>query len=195
MENNVQFDELRNQIAVLKKKLDDQEIVNDRLLRQTMKTKVDKIINVVEIKTIGCGIVAILLCPALYEFSGLSLPFCVATCLMMIFCIVGTRYIHRPLHKTDLMSADMATVATILERFRRQYDFWLHYITPTLLIPWVSWACYEFAEANGLDVLSKDGIMFCMPLLLGGIIGTAIGYRMHRKAVNTAKSIIEQIEE
>ena len=36
---DMNFNEMRQQMAVLKEQLDKQEIVNDRLIRETMKTK------------------------------------------------------------------------------------------------------------------------------------------------------------
>ena len=195
MEENNELNELRNQIAVLKQKLDNQEIVGERMLHKTMQTSVDNVIKVVEIKAVACGIFSMLLFPALHFIIGLRLPICIFTSLMMLFCIVATVYTNHPMHKTDLMSADLKTVAKEMALFKRRSDLWLRYVAPTLLIPWLAWFWYEYCLMNGTELFSKYSIILAASILLGAIIGGAIGYAWHRKAVNTAQSIIDQIEE
>lgn len=194
MEENTTIEELRNQIALLKQKLDNQEIVNDRMLRMTMQTKVNTIIHRMERRSIASAVFVILMFPVMYFFIGFHLVFCIFTSLMMLFCISATLYMHRPMHKTDFMSADLATVAYEMTRLKRRYKNWLHYVTPTLLFPWLLWGCYEYCQVNHVDPLSKEGFMIYFPLLVGSAIGGVIGYTWHRKAVNTAESIIHQIE-
>lgn len=195
MEENKNIEELRNQIAILKQKLDNQEIVSDRMLRHTMQTTVDNVINIVEIKTIACGVFAMIIFPFLHFFVGLGLVFCIFTSLMMLFCIAATLYIHHPIRKTDFMSADLATVAYEMARFKKHYNDWLHYVTPTLLIPWLIWVCYEYCKALNIDPFSEYSLYICAPLLIGGVAGGILGYSWHRKAVDSADSIIRQIEE
>ena len=190
----INIDEMRNQIAILKNKLNEQEIVSDRLLRETMKTKV-KTLNSLEYRSLVCGFVAMLMYLPMHYLVGLSWPFCITTSAMMLFCVIATHYIYHPLNKTDLMSDDMATVAQIMARFRRQNTFWIRYITPTLIIPWLLWAVYEFAQANGVDLFSPLGAIVALPLLIGAVIGGIIGFAWHRKAQSTALDIIKQIEE
>lgn len=195
MEEKFEIEELRNQIAVLKRKLDNQEIVSDRMLRHTMQTTVDNVINRVEMKTIACGVFVLLMFPVMHFYIGFGLAFCIFTSLMMLFCIGATVYFHHPIHRTDLMSADLATVAHEMARFKRRYNNWLHFVTPTLLIPWLAWASYEFCLASNVEPFSKLGFITSLPLFMGSLIGGIIGYRWHRKAVNSAESIIRQIEE
>lgn len=184
--------EMRNQIAILKNKLNKQEIVSERLLAETMKTKVNTINNV-ERFSIICAVFCLAAYPVLRYYIGFSWPFVLATCVMMIFCISATRYIHRPLHDAKLMTSDVATVARVMARFKRQYDNWLRYVTPSLLIPWLLWASYEYTELMGLE--GTERYFTPLPLLIGAAIGGFIGYRQHRKAVQTAEEIIHQIEE
>lgn len=197
MTNNMEtinIEEMRNQIAILKNKLNEQEIVSDRLLRETMKTKV-KTLNSLEYRSLACAVVAMFLFIPMHYDTNMSWAFCISTAIMMLFCFIATLYIYHPINKTDLMSADMATVAQIMARFRRQNSFWIRYITPTLIIPWLLWAVYEFAQANGVDLFSPLGAIVTLPLLIGAVIGGIIGFAWHRKAQSTALDIIKQIEE
>lgn len=192
--DTIELDEMRNQIAILKKKLSEQEIVSDRLLRDTMKNKI-KTLNNLENRSLACAILSFLLYLPMHYITNLSWAFCIATCLMMLFCFAATLYIYHPINKTDLMSADMTTVAQIMARFRRQNTFWIRYVTPTLIIPWLLWACYDYAQTQGIELFSRLGAVLVLPLIIGAIIGGIIGFSWHRKAQSTALDIIKQIEE
>ena len=195
MENNNELNELRNQIAVIKQKLDNQEIVSDRMLRQAMQTRVKNGINNVETRSIIAGIIALIFVPYMFAVIGCSLPYCAFTVLMLLFSIGATLYFNRPIRQTDLMSADLKTVAEVMARFKRRHDMWLHYVAPTLIIPWLVWTYIEFCHGSNIDPLSHTAIAIGMCLLIGAIVGGIIGYLLHRKAVNTAQSIIDQIDE
>lgn len=186
------FDEMRNQITLLKQKLDHQEIVNDHLLRETMRNRMGTI-NFTKIKSYICAGMCIVLYPLLSVTGTFSNAFVITTCIMMLFCAFGTYYVHRPVDRMNLMTEDLASVAKVMAKFRKQYDQWLHYVTPALIIPWLSWAMYEFAWKNAPEGVNHW--LFALPLLVGAAIGMVIGYAWHRKAVNAADNIIKQIEE
>ena len=93
---------------------------------------------------------------------------------MMLFCAFGTYYVHRPVDRMNLMTEDLASVAKVMAKFRKQYDQWLHYVTPALIIPWLSWAMYEFAWKNAPEGVNHW--LFALPLLVGAAIGMVIGY-------------------
>ena len=184
---DMEFEEMHQQIAILKDKVDKQDIVNDKLLRETMKIRAKAINYTSWVSYIGAGL-CILLYPLLM-WAGLFSPALTAfTCAMMLFCIVSTYLIHRPVNRTDLMTADLTTVRGVMAKFKKQYDFWLHYVTPTLLIPWLTWAIYDYAWVNAPEGVAPWKL--ALPLLVGAAIGGVIGYMYHRKAVKAAKDII-----
>lgn len=186
------FDEMRNQIALLKQKLDHQEIVNDHLLREAMCGRMGAI-NWTKYKSYICAVLCLGLYPLLLSTGVFSEIFVFVTCAMMLFCAFGTYYVHRPVDRMNLMTEDLATVAKVMAKFRKQYNQWLHYIAPTLMIPWLSWAVYEFAWKNAPEGVNHW--MLATPLLIGAAVGVLIGYRWHCKSVDAADNIIRQIEE
>ena len=186
------FDEMRNQITLLKQKLDHEEIVNDHLLRETMRSGKGAI-NITKRLSYFCAFASIFIYLMLSGTGTFSLAFIIATCIMMLFCAVATHYVHRPVDRMNLMTEDLATVARVMAKFRKQYDQWLHYVTPALLIPWFCWAVYEFAWKNAPEGVNHW--MMALPLLIGAAIGLFIGYYFHCKAVDAADNIIKQIEE
>lgn len=186
------FEEMRNQFAILKEQLQKQEIVSDRLLRETMKTR-SNTISYTKRVGIGAAIFSLIIYPYCYYTHMWSLSFTIITCLMMLFCVAATFYIHRPVEKLNFMTDDFSTVARVMAKFKKQYDDWLHYMAPILIIPWLAWACYEFAWQYAPEGINPW--FMCLPIIVGAAIGGLVGYLFHRKAVNAAQNIIDEIEE
>jgi hypothetical protein len=69
--NETQFEDMRNQLGTLKKKLDEQEIVNDRLIRRSMKQEANKISRRYNIIMAVC----ILMIPYTYVVFTMKLGF------------------------------------------------------------------------------------------------------------------------
>ena len=186
------FEEMRNQFAILKEQLKNQEIVSDHLLRDTMKSKKSKI-NSTKRMCYACVVIALVLTPFNYYIHAWGLAFSIVTCLMMLFCAAATYYIHKPVDDLNFMRDDFSTVARVMAKFKKQYDQWLYYVSPVILIPWLGWAFYDYGWKHAPEGVSP--LWMCMPLVIGGIIGGAVGLYYHFKAVNAAQDIIAQIEE
>ena len=186
------FDEMRQQMAALKEQLNKQEIVNDHLIREIMKVK-NKDISKTKNVCFIAAIIAFLTFPFNTFTHAWSWTFTAVTGAMLIFCTIATIYIHRPVDKLNYMTSDLATVARVMTKFKKQYDQWLYYVTPVICIPWISWAFYEYAWKRAPEGVSPW--FMCIPLVIGLIIGLIIGLYFHFKAVNAAQDIIDQIDE
>ena len=185
------FEDLRNQFAILKEQLNKQEIVNDRLLRETMKAK-KKDINSNKNLEYGCVLIGLVVLPLNWYLHTWSLPFTIATLLLLIVCAAATHFIHRPVDRLNFLKDDFATVARVMAKFKKQYDRWLYYVTPVILTPWIAWACYDFAWKRAPEGVSPWAM--CIPIIVAGLIGLAIGLFYHFKAVNAAQDIIDEME-
>ena len=184
------FEEMRNQFAILKDQLNKQEIVSDHLLRTTMKRR-NRDISSTKRMIYGCAVFCLFFYPLNCLTHAWSTAFTIFTCLMILFCAAATWYIHKPVEKLDFMRDDFATVANVMAKFKKQYDNWLHYVTPALIIPLLIWACYEFAWKNAPEGINP--ILPCVLLIVGATVGGLIGYHYHRKAVNAAQDILDEI--
>ena len=186
------FNEMRQQMVALKEQLNKQEIISDHLLRETMKAKRSNI-NSTKRMCYACAVIALVMTPLNIYTHTWGLAFSIATCLMMIGCTVATYYVHKPVDNLNFMTDDFATVARVMSKFKKRYDMWLYYVTPILLIFWLPWACYDFAWKHAPEGINPWSML--IPILIGVLIGGAVGIYYHFKAVNAAQDILKQIEE
>ena len=184
------FEEMRNQFAILKEQLTKQEIVSDRLFRETMKAKNKDINFVKKFGYWGVPIVILLYLP-LYINHLTSLAFFIVLCLMLVASTISIYYIHKPVDKLNLMEDDLATVARVMAKFKKQKTQMLYANFP-IFIPWAVWACYEIAWKHG--PVGINPWILTASMVFGGIIGGIIGIRIERKAMNAAQDIIDEIE-
>lgn len=182
------FEEMRNQFAILKEQLDKQEIVSDRLLRETMKAKSNGIRNVKFSSYLWCSL-GLIFIPILYFTHMTSLVFIIATYLMVVVAIVSTYYLHKPIDKLNFMKDDIATIAHVMAEYRKQYTQKDLIIALLVFILWYIWFCYEIWKH-----LQTDSWVYIFLTLFGGIQGGISGYKDYRKAKNAAQEIIDDIE-
>ena len=186
------FEEMRQQMAILKEHLAQQEIVSGQQVREIMKVKTGDI-KKIKNSTIGAAVACLFMLPLTAVTHMWSWAFAIATAIMMVFCVLATDYIHRPVEKLNLMTDDLASVARVMAKFKKQYNDWLRYVAPALLLPWLIWACYEIAWKHAPAEINPWLII--LPMILSVAIGGLIGFRNHTKAVNAAQDIMNQIEE
>lgn len=184
--------EMREQLATLKKQLDTQEIINDRLLKEAMSGKLSRING----QAIWIGVICLIMMPLGYlnfQRIGHSTAFCVATSALFFICFVAMFLSHYRLRKRDIYSGDLITVYTEVARMRKIYKSW-HYWSIPMLIVWFGWMEYEIY----LNMAQEDFTLLLTiscSAIFGGVIGGIIGLRIHKRTLRTAEDLLRQIEE
>lgn len=184
--------EMREQLATLKKQLDTQEIINDRLLKEAMSGKLSRING----QAIWIGVICLIMMPLGYlnfQRIGHSTAFCVATSALFFICFVAMFLSHYRLRKRDIYSGDLVTVYTEVTRMRKIYKSW-HYWSIPMLIVWFGWMEYEVY----LNMAQEDFTLLLTiscSAIFGGLIGGIIGLRIHKRTLRTAEDLLRQIEE
>ena len=190
--NNFEMDEMRQQMETLKKKLGQQEIVNDRLMRRSMKSTANKIIQRHNIVMA----VGLLMIPfGYYSFvmiSGFSIPFWIVTCLFMILCAAATYYVGFDLRDSRLMQGKLLEVRRKVARAKKLENQWL-FISIPLLILWLAWFVYEAMLQNSDEIRRGYGLL--VGGAIGGVIGLICGFSLHFKTQRQYQEIIDQIED
>ena len=189
---NFELENMRQQMETLKKKLDHQEIVNDRLMRRSMKSTANKIIQRHNIVMA----VGLLMIPFGYlsfvMMSGFSIPFWIVTCLFMILCAAATYYVGFDLRDSRLMQGKLLEVRRKVARAKKLENQWL-FISIPLLILWLAWFVYEAMLQNVDGNRSGYGLM--VGGAIGGVIGLICGFSLHFKTQRQYQEIIDQIED
>ena len=187
---DTQLEEMRQQMLTLKKKLEKQEIVNDRLIRRSMKNTAGNIRRTY-LMTIA---VSILMVPygywAFVTLSHFSVAFWIGTSIFMLVCGGATLYNRRNLSDARLMTNNLIDVRRRMACAKKFDSDWLFFSTPAVIL-WLSWFMYEVYKQNH-DLLSH-------PLFwagcIGGTIGVVVGLSIHFKTQRQYQKIISQIED
>mgnify|MGYP003311373895 CR=1 FL=1 len=184
--------EMREQLATLKKQLDTQEIINDRLIKEAMSSKLSSINR----SAVWICVVCLIMIPLGYlnfQRLGHSTAFCIATSALFLICFVAIFLSHYRLRKSDIRNGNLITTYTEVARMRKIYKNW-HYFSIPIVVVWFGWWEYEIyqnmahEDLTMMFIISGSGIF-------GAIIGGIIGLRIHKRTLRTAEDLLHQIEE
>ena len=179
---------MREQIALLKDKLEHENIINDRLLREAMRGKIG-IIRQNAIYEYISVIITFAFFPTVFIHLGFSWWLVAFTLLMVGFSGVMTAIQHRHMNTLD-ESEDLLTVARYARNLKQAYVDWLKWAI-VMVIFWFSWLITEcFIRIPD----RKMGIVLAIGCVVGLIIGAGIGQSMRRKVIKTCEEIVRQIE-
>lgn len=187
---NFELENMRLQLNTLKNKLNQQEIVNDRLIRHSMKRTAGNIKRTY----IGLIFLSVLMVPYGYwvfvVLSNFSIAFWIATSIFMLVCGGATYYNKRNLSDSNLMNNNLMEVGRRMARAKKFDADWLIIGIPGIIL-WLAWFFYEVYKQN------HDLLMH--PLFwagcIGGVIGAIIGFSIHFKTQRQYQNIIEQIDD
>ena len=185
-----ELQEMRVQLAALKEKLNKQEVVNDRLIRDVLSQKM-KVINKNGWISGLCGLFVITFGNFVFYQMGLSTWFLIGTAAMMIFCVATTWISHSWINSNEIANGDLLQVAKQAQRLQRVYKNWKYIALPMILV-WATWLGLEYA-AEVKDTAMVIGMM--SGGVIGGLVGGIIGFRQNKKVINELDEMIRHIEE
>ena len=190
MNNDFELEDMRQQMTTLKNKLNEQEIVNDRLVRRSMRNEVSNITYRYNIIIA----ISVLMVPYGYwcfvVLSHLSITFWIATSIFMLICGGATFYNSRKISNSGLLSQNLVEARKKVASAKKFEVDWLKFGIPAVCI-WLCWFFYELYQKNN-DALT-EGLFIggC----IGGLIGAICGIRIHLKTQRQYQEIIDQIED
>lgn len=183
-----ELEEMKQQMALLKKKLEQQKIVNENVLRSAMKKKfygLNKRVRVIFIM----GIFVAIWAPGNFTLLGFSPLFCAATAVMLLFSAFKTFQYHRKLWRLNFSQSNLIELSEQLTLLRKRYKEW-YKIAWTMLIPWFIWIIYE-----GYKLYGEESVWFLGGSAVGVIIGGLIGTRINNNIIRQTDELLEQIDE
>lgn len=191
MERYNEFEEMKAQLALLNKKLEQETIVNERLIRRSMKEKASSLRR----KAIIESIISLIMIPyfiwVMPQLIGLSTGFCLFVCFMLALALGYNYYIHSHFRPDEFVYGDLIKAKKDTLMLKKFYANWLKFIGIPFIIVFLGWFAFEIKQHfQGEELQSILGGM-AIGLVLGVIIGT---YR-YLKTQRMADDILTQIEE
>ena len=186
--NTYELEEMKQQMLLLKKKLEQQKIVNDKMLRSAMKKKLYGLNKKARIMFI-IGIFVAIGAPGYFTLIGFTPLFCAATALMLLFSAFKTFQYHKKLWKLNLSESNLIELVEELTLLRTRYERWYRFAW-CMIIPWGALMAYEATKIFGEELVWYIGGS-AIGLIIGGLTGTRINNNMIRRT----DELLEQIEE
>ena len=179
--------EMQQQMEQLRQKLNDQMIVNDRLIRNSCRNTVNKI-KIKSTVPVIAAFAGLGLLPALRHI-GFSYYFLTYTALMLLAGIVASMFSKRYIPSVD---RDLVTAAKEITTFRKINADWYKFGLPCLAI-WIGLMIWDIVR-NKLFT-GEELYGFIGGVAVGLVIGLAFGLKNRRDLLNSSDDLLAQIEE
>lgn len=181
---------MRQQMQTLKNKLEKQEIVNDHMIRHSMKKTAGNISRRYYFIMVLCLLMIPYSYWAFVMLSGYSIAFWIFTCFVMLTCLGATYYNSRNLSDSSMMTNNLVDVRRRMARAKKFDADWLFFGIPVIII-FLGWFMYETYQLHDGDL--ANGLFWggC----IGGILGAIGGFSLHFKTQRQYQEIIDQIED
>lgn len=187
-----ELEEMRRQVGLLKAKLDRESIVNDRLMRNILASKRDKIDRYLLRLMALMPFVMVLLYVDFGILYPLSTPFMLFSEVMMLAAATFTYLNKCLLASADMVSGNLVEETKKLVRFRKRE---VRYVCGGIPVAtaWVAWLLlYEFPHCPEAAEVHPFLTVGC---LTGAIVGLIIGLVKFRTMIRGINDIVGQIEE
>ena len=185
--NTIELNEMKEQISLLRRKLEKETIVNEKLIRASMR---DKLKAVKRKSYILCAVViAAIPLWASPIFDYHSSWFIGTSIAYLLIGVIHEIYSNQLLSTQNYITGSLVDEVRKLNRYRQLTRQW-HRFGLLFLCIWLQWFVYEGNSAGEIHVK-----YILISGLIGGIIGGAIGWTIYRKGQKAVDEVIEQIEE
>jgi len=179
--------EMQQQLQQLKSKLENQKIVNEKILRKSCSQSMNRL----KLKSnlpILLGVAAILMTPSFLTL-GMSMYTVVFTWVLMLICIVATVITNRHIPRID---SDVVTAAEELGKYKKIHAEWIKFGLPMAAV-WVGLMIIDAVKGAGTQW--TDTIPMMSGLLVGAILGAVLGLKLRRDQMEAADDLLAQIKD
>ena len=187
--NDLELEQMRQQMAILQNKLDNQAIVSDRFIRRSVSHSATTINR----RYLVISIVALAMIPygywAFVKLNGLSIALWIAMSVLMLAVVGFCIYNGREMRRRDFTSGNLLDTKRKALAAKRRDNNWLWFGIP-MATAWAVWVGWEMAQKMGADV------KFFIPFfIICSVAGIVMGLAVHFRTQRHYRYIIEQIED
>ena len=183
------FEEMRQQMNILKEKLQKQEIVNEKVFRRSTR----KSLKGINRRYTFVSILCILMVPYSYwafvKLTGMSIWLWLATCVLMLIAFVYTQYTGRFI-SSRVFENDLVQARAKVAKAKKLDHDWLKIGIP-LIVLWLAYFGYEMYKVTG----GEDSICIVVMCVVCALLGGAVGLKIHFKNQDNYEQVIEEIDD
>lgn len=192
--NPNELDEMRQQMALLKDKLNHQEIVNDQLVRNAVKGRIGDLTSMRHRKRFMLILCTLLVPAMLIGAIGLPAWFACATAAFFILALVYSEYYMDGIDDRDLTSRGLLQVSEKAARLKRQTKRWLWVGLPLLAV-WIVTFCYLVNNNTWFEIQNNEIVTGVITgLVIGGLLGFLM-YNRQQRMVDDLQAAIDEMRE
>ena len=188
--NDFELSNMRQQMETLKKKLSAQEIVNDRLIRRSMRDTAGSISRRYWILIA----VAVLMVPygywAFVKLNGSSLGVWISLSILMLVVFGYTLYTGRFIRNKNMYNHNLIEASQKVAKAKKLDKDWLMFGIPAGIL-WFGYFIFDTYMKNPDNNFLFFAITMCVCAILGGFIGLKI----HDRNQENYQEIIDQIDD
>ena len=185
--------EMKEQMALLKQKLDKEKIINEQLMRRVMNMKASSL----RTKAILESILALTVIPVFTWVMHSLFHFSIALCLffgIVVTCAqIYSYYIHHHFRPKDFINNSVIEAKKETLRLKTYYANWLKYISIPFDITFLTWFIYEAIQLSQANNIRTTIFSISVVVIFISMFILAMG--QYYKIQRTADEIISQIEE
>lgn len=189
MNNYNELEDMKLQLAILNQKLEKERIINEQLMRSTMK---DKAWNIRK-KAIIESVITAIMVPYFIWVAPDLLPISSGLCSFVVVILVVALgyyyYVHYHFRPENFMHGNLIDARQDTLRLKKLYANWTIYIGIPFLIIFICWFMYEITQL-------MDGIQLKATLTgvaVGCTISIPFSIHQYRKIQRSADDILQQI--
>ena len=182
-----ELDELREQIALLKDKLREQELINERGIMLVTQKGINKL-NRTGNMWGAFGIFAVVYCSWAFDRFGFSDGFVIGTAIFLAICAAVTIYAHWGIRSIDVANGNLVDISQRLISFRKIYSRYHLFSIPALFV----WCYFLYQDAQHMLEYAEG---FLIGGCVGGLIGAVIGLKAHFKVIRETDKVLANIRE
>ena len=186
MDNSFELQQLKEQFNILNRSLNNQQIINERLIRASIESKVRNI-NSDGRKIMAIAILGIIAIIADHYLVNWSWLFTAVTIVFLLVAVLYNIYFRLGINNADALNADLIDMRLRTLRFKKMQSRWLWFSIPFLVV-WLTWLLYETLN------MIYDPIPTIIGAAIGLVLGVAFGIKQYQRTQRQAKEIISDIE-
>ena len=186
-----ELQEMKKQLAILSQKLEKETIVNERLIRQSMKNKASSIRRTAIVE----AIITLAMIPyfifVMPKILAISTGLCYFTCFFMVLSLACDYYIHTRFRPYKFVQGNLLEIQKDTLMMKKIYLDWIKFIGLPFIVVFFCWFIHDIRLAYPNEELNY----FYYGMGFGILIASIIAIIETRKIQHTANEILEQIEE